>query len=123
MAKENPEIFSKFMRNPAEMKNAPRKNLNETLVEVFAASDPLAGLTKCKCCDGAIARVNKRYYGCARRHCCENKSLLLRKQVEEVLMRDLREKFLGKVADAQENCSIYVSRTSIQTLAFLLGEQ
>ena len=104
------------------MKNSTVKNCNkaEKIVEIFAARDPLAGLTKCKCCDGEIVRVNKRYYGCARRDRCKNKTLLLRKQLEGVLVRDLQQKFLG--TGVPENCSIYVSHTSIQTLAFLRGE-
>ena len=109
------------MRIPSRKKIAPSKNarVSEGLVQISAAQDPLAGLIKCKCCNGAIVRVNAKHYACAQRHCCDNKLLVPKQVVEAVLVKDLGEKFLGKVTEVDENCSIYVAHTTIQTLAFL----
>lgn len=85
--------------------------------QFFVADDPLAGMIRCRSCHGAMVRVNKRHYRCAQG--CKNKLPISRKQIEEVLIKDLKEKFLGD--DAEENDTIYVAHTSIQTLAFLKG--
>ncbi len=59
----------------------------------------LAGLIKCKCCDGAMVQVSGKgggYYGCynAKRKSCTNKLMIPRKRVEAIILNDLREKFL-----------------------------
>lgn len=59
----------------------------------------LAGLIRCKCCDGVLVQVSiKRggYYGCdnARKHSCKNKLRLSRRGVEAIILNDLKEKFL-----------------------------
>jgi len=51
------------------------------------------------------------------RDCCENKLLMSKSDIEKVLVKDLREKFLG--GDVGEDCAIYVAHTSIQTLALV----
>jgi site-specific DNA recombinase len=59
----------------------------------------LAGLLKCNSCGGAIILISGKgsgYYGCynAKRKTCENKLLVPRKRVEEVIIKDLKEKIL-----------------------------
>ncbi len=59
----------------------------------------LAGLIKCKSCNGAMVQVSGKgggYYGCynAKRKSCSNKLLIPRKRVEAIILNDLKEKFL-----------------------------
>ncbi len=59
----------------------------------------LAGLIKCKCCDGAMVQVSGKgggYYGCynAKRKVCTNKLMIPRKRIETIILNDLKEKFL-----------------------------
>jgi len=106
----------------------------------------LVDLIKCKCCDGMMIQVSGRaggYYGCynAKRESCDNKLLISRRQVEVIILNDLKEKFLTMesvkhmdelllkdllktlelepAAQLIKNCSYYVAHTSIQTIALL----
>lgn len=59
----------------------------------------LAGLLKCKSCDGAIVQVSGKsggYYGCYnnKRKTCTNKLLIQRKKVEEHILSHLRDQIL-----------------------------
>ncbi len=59
----------------------------------------LAGLIKCKCCDGAMVQVSGKgggYYGCynAKRKVCKNNLKIPRKRIEAIILNDLKEKFL-----------------------------
>ncbi len=59
----------------------------------------LSGLLKCNSCGGAIVLVSGKgsgYYGCynAKRKTCENKLLVPRKRIEEVIINDLNKKIL-----------------------------
>lgn len=81
----------------------------------------LAGLLKCKCCDGAIVQISGKgggYYGCynAKRKTCKNKMLISRKRVEAVIISNLKEKFL-----TAENLK-YVYENVEKTIAKTMNE-
>ncbi len=66
------------------------------------------------------------YYGCsnARRKECSNKMLIPRRQVEAIILNDLKEKYLRKDFEMENGKQVgkrsyYVAHTSIQTLALL----
>jgi hypothetical protein len=117
----------------------------------------LAGLIKCKCCNGTVVQVSIKdggRYGCknAKKEGCKNKLRISKKDIEAIILNDLKEKFLtahnlkyvdklalkdlcrkielepvpGKSPSANEqhiqSCSYYVANTSIQTIALLHEE-
>ena len=59
----------------------------------------LAGLLKCKCCDGAMVQISGKgggYYGCYnnKRNTCSNKLLIQRKKVEQYILENLKNQLL-----------------------------
>ncbi len=137
----------RFLNNGVIMKAARRDIFSNGILA-------LVDLIKCKCCDGEIVQVsgkNGGHYGCynAKRESCNNKLLISSRQVEAIILNDLKEKFLTvdslkyidefvlkdllemvelesvpgdrPLANAYliKSCSYYVAYTSIQTVALL----
>ncbi len=88
IAKENPDIFSIWRK--FAMKEAIHANPTHLL----------AGMIRCKSCDGTIVQVNCKnggYYGCynAKKNVCKNTVLMPWKQIESLIINALKEKFLN----------------------------
>ncbi len=97
------EVWEKARERWKEIDGAwPMKNSTSGVQKSYVHSNPthlLSGLLKCKCCGGAMVQVSGKgsgYYGCYnnRRKSCENKLLISRKKLEEMLIGALKEKFL-----------------------------
>ena len=100
------ETWEKAQRRWVEMEGAwPMSKQSEKTSQPqksYIYSNPthaLAGLIKCRCCDGAMVQVSGKgggYYGCynAKRKSCTNKLLVPRKRIEAIILNDLKEKFL-----------------------------
>lgn len=81
--------------HPISLKHPAAKRPLAVLVPIH----DLAGLIRCKNCDGIIVQISGkdgRYYGCykAKRKSCNNKLWIPRKQIEIIILNDLAEKFL-----------------------------
>lgn len=97
------EVWEKAKERWKEIDGAwPMRNSPIGVQKSYVHSNPthlLSGLLKCKCCGGAMVQVSGKgsgYYGCYnnRRKSCENKLLISRKRLEELLIGALKEKFL-----------------------------
>ena len=98
------EIWEKGQKRWQEIDGAfpVRKGVKGKKQKSYVHTSPthlLAGLLKCDSCGGAIVLISgkgSRYYGCynAKRKTCENKLIVPRKRVEEIIIKDLKEKIL-----------------------------
>ena len=110
----------------SEKSNAEQKNYLYT-----TPTHLLAGLLKCKLCQGSVVQISGRrggYYGCinVKQKICSNKLSVSKRRIEALIIDDLKEKFLTKrsVCDRViEDCSYYVVYTNIQALALLSKEE
>lgn len=82
----------------------------------------LASLIRCKFCDGTLVKLSckkSECYGCcnAQKKECENELLIARRQIKNLYIDVLKEKFLE--VRLRRKRPYYVLHTSIQTLAFV----
>lgn len=87
-----------------------------------APTSLLASLIRCKLCDGTLVKLSckrSECYGCynAQKKACENKLALARRQLKNLHIDVLKEKFLE--VRLRKKRPYYVLHTSIQTLAFV----
>jgi hypothetical protein len=93
-------------------------NLRRVTMEAFA------GFIRCSFCGGAMVPVRgNEYYGCcnAKRKICKNRLLILKNQIETIVLNDLKKKFLSTTSLTGEKVvkGYYVAHTSFQTVALL----
>ncbi len=84
-----------------------------------APSEFLASLIRCKFCDGTLVKLSckrSECYGCcnAQKKECENERLIARRQIKNLHIDVLKEKFLE--VRLRSKRPYYVLHTSIQTL-------
>ena len=120
-AKENPEIFLKDMIKQNKKTAKPQKSAIYT-----HPMQALAGLIKCKCCNGAIVQVSNKgggHYACynATMKDCINDLTISKKEIEAMILNDLREQFITteSLKYIYKKSPYYVAHTSIQNLALL----
>ena len=100
----NKEIWEKAQKRWKEIDGAfpVRKRSKNKKQKSYVHTSPthlLAGLLKCNSCGGAIVLISGKgsgYYGCynAKRKTCDNKLLVPRKRIEQVIIDDLKKKIL-----------------------------